>query len=231
MISMPGIAFLILAITEGSEYDGFNLYLAAAIALVVTVIVVVLVVALLRSVGFTRWLGHLTQISVNPLRRLFRRPPITNLEEQAEELRERTIEVIRDRGGHLTSVTIGNYWLNGLLLTVCLWFSGIPTSSLPLFVGLALYSVGRLSTIIQVTPGGVGVVEVAYTAVFVAVLGESMQNEIVTGVLIYRLLTYLLPILVGGVTYVIWRRMRAHELHDDDSTETLDDVTAPTPGP
>ncbi len=33
MISMPGIAFLILAITEGSTYDGFNLYLAAAIAL------------------------------------------------------------------------------------------------------------------------------------------------------------------------------------------------------
>lgn len=229
MISMPGIAFVILAITQGASYDGFNLYLAAAIALAVTVIVVVVVIALLRSVGFTRWLGHLTQLLVNPILRLFRKPPRSDLEAQAEELRGRTIEVIKDRGGHLTNVTVGNYWFNGLLLTVAIWIAGVPRSSLPLFLGLALYSVGRLSTIIQITPGGVGVVEVAYTATYVAVLGDSMKNEIVTGVILYRGLTYLLPILVGGVCYVIWRRMRAHERADDvtESADGPEDLTAP----
>jgi uncharacterized protein (TIRG00374 family) len=81
-------------------------------------------------------------------------------------------------------------------------------------VGLAAYSIGRLSTVIQVTPGGVGVVEVAYTAVFVLVVGETYHDEVVTGVLIYRLLTYLLPILVGAVCYVIWRIMRRRERQD-----------------
>jgi uncharacterized protein (TIRG00374 family) len=212
MISMPGVAFLVLALIEGSTFDGMNLYLLAAIAGAVTVVVVVLVVLLLRSVSFTRLLGRWVQATTNLFRRVFRKGPITDLEAQAELLRERTIEVIQDRGGLLTSITLCNYWFNGLLLVASMWFVGISYSELPLFLGLALYSVGRLSTVIQITPGGVGVVEVAYTGVFVAALGSSNHDEIVTGVLVYRLLTYLLPIFVGGFCYVIWRRMRAHEL-------------------
>jgi uncharacterized protein (TIRG00374 family) len=214
MIAMPGIAFLVLAIMEGSTYNGMNLYALAAVAMLVTVVVVMVIAELLRSIRFTRFLGRCSQAFANPLRRLFRRPPLVGLEDQAELLRERTIDVIRDRGGRLTSITIGNYWLNGLLLVMSLWFVGIPVSDLPLILGLALYSVGRLSTIIQITPGGVGVVEVAYTAVFVAALGDSFHDEILTGVLVYRLMTYLLPIVVGAVCYVVWRRMRAHERNE-----------------
>ncbi|MEO8328399.1 MAG: YbhN family protein [Candidatus Nanopelagicales bacterium] len=210
MISMPGIAFLILALMEGSTYDGKNLYVLAGITFLVSLAVVALVVGLLRSVPFTRFLGRLTARLVNPLRKLFRRQSLAGLEDQAELLRQRTLDVLRDRGGRLTTITLGNYWLNGLLLVLSLWFVGISDDELPLIVGLATYSVGRLSTIIQVTPGGVGVVEIAYTAVFVAVLGESSHDNIVTGVLVYRLLTYVMPIVVGGACYVIWRRMQAH---------------------
>jgi uncharacterized protein (TIRG00374 family) len=215
MIAMPGIAFLVLAVFEGDSFDGMNLYLLAGIAVLVTVIVVVVVVQLLRSVRFTRFLGRLTERLANPLRRLFRKPPLQGLEEQAELLRERTLEVIRDRGGRLTSITVGNYWFNGVLLVVSMWFVGISVDELPLVLGLALYSVGRLSTVIQVTPGGVGVVEVAYTAVFVAALGDSLHDEVVTGVLIYRALTYLLPIVVGGFCYLVWRWMRIRERRED----------------
>jgi putative heme transporter len=212
MISMPGIAFLVLALIEGDTFDGMNLYLWAGIAITVTIVVVVLVIQLLRSVSFTRMLGRWTEAAANVFRRWFHKPPLTDLESQSELLRERTLEVVRDRGGLLTSITLGNYWFNGLLLVSCLWFVGISYKELPFFLGLALYSVGRLSTVIQITPGGVGVVEVAYTSVFVAALGNDQHDEIVTGVLVYRLLTYLLPIVVGGFCYVIWRRMRAHEL-------------------
>ncbi|HVQ88597.1 MAG TPA: YbhN family protein [Actinomycetes bacterium] len=218
MISMPGIAFLTLAILEGSTWDGKNLYVLAGLTLLVSVTVIALVIGLLRSVRFTRFLGRLTQRLVNPLRKLFRRRPISGLEHQAELLRERTLDVLRDRGGRLTAITLGNYWLNGLLLVFSLWFAGIPRSELPLIVGLATYSIGRLSTIIQVTPGGVGVVEIAYTAVFVAVLGDKWHDDVVTGVLVYRLLTYVMPIAVGGICYVIWRRMQAHAHKEELAT-------------
>jgi uncharacterized protein (TIRG00374 family) len=207
MISMPGIAFLVLALTQGVEFDGKNLLVLAGIAIVVSVIAIGLVVAVLRSERFARWLGRLTERLYNWCRWLFRKAPVDNLEAQSVELRLRTIEVLEDRGGRLTAVTVGNYWFNGLLLTVCLWIAGVPRSELPLIVSLALYSIGRLSTVIQVTPGGVGVVEVAYTAVYVSLLGETYSSQIVTGVILYRGLTYLLPIIVGGGCYVAWRWM------------------------
>jgi uncharacterized protein (TIRG00374 family) len=207
MISMPGVAFLVLALTQGVEFDGKNLLALAAVAVAVSIVAIGLVIAVLRSESFARWLGRLTQRIYNWLRRLFRKPPVTDLEAQSVELRLRTVEILQDRGGRLTAITVGNYWFNGLLLTVCLWIAGVPRAELPLIVGLALYSIGRLSTIIQVTPGGVGVVEVAYTAVYVAVLGESYSPQIVTGVLLYRGLTYLMPIIVGGGCYMLWRWM------------------------
>ena len=77
-----------------------------------------------------------------------------------------------------------------------------------------LYAVGRVATIVQITPGGVGITEIVYTAVYVAVLGDAAQPYVVAGVLIYRALTYLLPIITGAFAYVIWRVMRRHEARE-----------------
>ena len=60
--------------------------------------------------------------------------------------------------------------------------------------------------------GGAGVVEVAYTATFVWALGDEYHTEVVAGVLVYRALTYLLPIITGAFCYGIWRWMRRKEL-------------------
>ena len=48
-----------------------------------------------------------------------------------------------------------------------------PPQRPPAVAGSMLYSVGRIATVVNLTPGGVGVAEVAYTAVYVAVLGEA----------------------------------------------------------
>jgi putative heme transporter len=101
--------------------------------------------------------------------------------------------------------------LNGLLLVWSLWACGIAHSDLPMTLGLMLYSVGRIFTVVSITPGGVGVVEVAYTAVYVAVLGETAHSSVLAGVLVYRGLTYVLPMLTGAVSYVLWRFLRHEE--------------------
>ncbi len=113
--------------------------------------------------------------------------------------------VLKARGGRLTVLTLSNYWLNGILLVLCLRLVGVDSQVLPWGVALATYTVGRLSTVIQVTPGGVGVVEVAYTAAFVAVTSSAEQPQITAGVLIYRAFTYVLPIVVGAFCYLGWR--------------------------
>ena len=39
--------------------------------------------------------------------------------------------------------------------------------------------------------------------------GTAEDGQVVAAVLMFRLLTYVLPILIGGMTYVVWRRKRS----------------------
>lgn len=54
------------------------------------------------------------------------------------------------------------------------------------------------------TPGGVGVIEAGLTGALVA--GGVASTMALAAVLVYRLFTYVLPIVVGAVLYVLWRR-------------------------
>src|SRR6478735_1815905 len=212
MISMPGIAFTILAINGATGKASATLVGLAALAVVASIVSIGACVWALRSEWFARWLGTATQWLCNPFRRLVRKPPFHDLDDAAGELRNRTVEVLAAKKLRLTVITVSAYWLNGALLTACMWAGGVPYAELPFIVGIALYSIGRIGTIIQVTPGGVGVVEFVYSAVYLTVVPDEYEANVVTGVLLYRLLTYLLPILVGSVTYYLWRLIRRREL-------------------
>ena len=54
------------------------------------------------------------------------------------------------------------------------------------------------------TPGGLGVVELGLAAALVLAGGE--EAEVVAGVLVFRGLTFVLPIPLGALTYWWWRR-------------------------
>ena len=74
-------------------------------------------------------------------------------------------------------------------------------------------------TIVPITPGGVGVAEVVYTAIYVAVLGEASHDTVFAGVLVYRALTWGLPLVTGAIAYLVWRIMRTKEIHDIGAAE------------
>ena len=160
-------------------------------------------------------LGKVAQAGVNPFRRLFGKPRITSWPDSCVGMRADLLDTLRLDGIKLLATVIGGYLLNGLLLVACLYACGISRSQMPLTLGLMLYAIGRIATIVQITPGGVGITEIAYTAVFSAVLSDSSQPAIVAGVLVYRALTYALPIVTGAFSYLIWRVMRRHEIHEE----------------
>ena len=64
------------------------------------------------------------------------------------------------------------------------------------------FVVTLLSSFVPV-PGGVGVVEAGLTGALVAAGVDPVMA--LAGVLVYRLLTYVAPIVVGSVLYVAWR--------------------------
>lgn len=70
------------------------------------------------------------------------------------------------------------------------------------------------------TPGGVGVVEAGMTGALIAAGVDT--TSALAGVLVYRFLTYVLPILFGAVLYAVWRGGRTNRggLLDPDVVDT-----------
>ena len=212
----PGLAFVVWALAGmPAAEDGGHAWAFGLGALVLSVVAVAVVAAVGSSERLAAGLGRLGQACANPLRRLAGKEPVTTWPERCVALRADTVDVLRHHGAGLLACIVGGYVINGVLLVLCLWACGITQSQMPFTLGFLLYSVGRIFTIVNLTPGGVGVVEIAYTAVYVSVLGESAHDAVVAGVLVYRALTYLLPIVTGAVSYLAWRLMRRHELHAD----------------
>jgi uncharacterized protein (TIRG00374 family) len=80
-----------------------------------------------------------------------------------------------------------------------------------------VFAFARLATAIPFTPGGAGVVEAVLITGLTAAGGD--KPEVVAAVLVYRALTWGLPILVGVGCLLWWRRQ---------SLSTPADEAAPT---
>ena len=214
VFAAPGLLFLLwVALGRPAEQGSEHVWLIGLITLVITVVTVVLVVAVARSERLAALLGRIGQRCVNPVRRALGKDPVTTWPERAIDLRTVTLGQVEGNARILGVCIGGGYLLNGLLLVGSLWACGVEEAVMPVSLGLFLYSIGRALTIVPITPGAVGVAEVVYTAVYVAVLGESSQNTVLAGVLVYRALTLGLPLVTGAFSYVAWRIMRHREIH------------------
>ncbi len=215
IFAAPGLLLLVwVLLGQPAKNDSDHVWLIGVITLVITVVTVTLVAAVARSERLASWFGRAGQRCVNPVRRVFGKEQITTWPEQTRTLRDATLTQLRGNARVIGTCIGGGYLLNGFLLVGCLWACGVEEALMPVSLGLFLYSVGRMLTIVPITPGGVGVAEVVYTAIYVAVLGEASHDTVFAGVLVYRALTWGLPLVTGAISYLIWRIMRRREIHE-----------------
>jgi uncharacterized protein (TIRG00374 family) len=71
---------------------------------------------------------------------------------------------------------------------------------------LAAFALVRLLSAFPITPGGLGVVELGLAAALV--LAGGPEAPVVAAVLVFRVLTFALPIPIGGLTWWLWRHRR-----------------------
>src|SRR5207248_2595815 len=81
---------------------------------------------------------------------------------------------------------------------------------------LAVFAFARLLTAAPITPGGVGIVELALIGGLYAagrhstdVPLEMFKVQVTAAALLYRTLTYGLQIPLGGFTYLVWQRKKS----------------------
>ena len=120
------------------------------------------------------------------------------------DFRRRTIQLLRERWAYLTVATVVSHLTLYLVLLVALRHVGVSNAEVAWPEVLAAFSFVRLISALPITPGGLGVVELGTTAALIAAGGE--EARVVAAVLVFRLLTFLLPVPLGGLSYLFWRR-------------------------
>jgi hypothetical protein len=117
--------------------------------------------------------------------------------------RREGLDLLRRRGVAITIATVVSHLSLFYALLFSLRSVGVVSEQVSVAEALAAFAFVRLVSALPITPGGVGVVELALIAGLVAAGGP--RPEVVGAVLVYRLLTYVLPIPIGGVAYLQWK--------------------------
>ena len=202
-IGMPIIALALLAL-QGDASAG--LLTASLIGLAVLVAALAVFGLVLRSDGLARRVGATLAAGVSRLRSLVRRRPVTGWADAAAGFRAETIGLLRARWAALTVSTLVSHVSLYLVLLVALRHVGVSDDDVSWAEVLGAFAFVRLVSALPITPGGLGVVELGLTAALAVAGGD--RELVVAGVLVYRALTYLLPIPTGALAYLWFRRRR-----------------------
>lgn len=200
---LPAIAGVTLAVAD-ITIDG----LFATIVTTTVILAVLLVVAavVLGSESRTAKAGHLIDRLWRPTLRLLRRQPSgTPLAERLVVQRAESFDLL---GGIWKKSLAASLFVTATrvaLFVMCIRFVGVPEAAASWVAVFCVWAIVRGLTVVPLMPGGVGVSEVAYVAMLTPIAGTQYVNQITAGVLVYRILTWLLMIPAGGVAIGLWR--------------------------
>jgi uncharacterized membrane protein YbhN (UPF0104 family) len=151
---------------------------------------------------------RVTVVVVRHLRRVWafggRRFPSIKEHDPAAALLEirRSLHGVARRPVGLLARTTAAQVCGAVILLVALRELGVGAELGTVEFARVFFVVTLLSSFVPV-PGGVGVVEAGLSGALVAA-GVDPTTAL-AGVLVYRLLTYVVPIVVGAILYVVWR--------------------------
>ena len=203
-LGMPVLALALLAL-EGDVTKGRILSAIAGIGMLIGSIV--LWGLFLYKSSFARRIGGFFGRLVSRLRGWIRKPPVSNWGEAAVKFRTEALGLLRTRWLRLTVATLVSHISLYLVLLITLRHVGIGGDVLSWIEVLAVFAFVRLISALPITPGGVGVVELGLTVgLQLAADLDAVDSSIAAAVLVFRAITFVLPIPLGTIAYLIWRR-------------------------
>jgi putative heme transporter len=158
----------------------------------------------LSSERHARRIGAWLTVAASLPRRLAGRRDRLSWAEGAVRFRAEVIALLRRRWHWLTLATLVSHLSLFLVLLLALRHVGVSERQVGWIEALAAFAFVRLLSAFPITPGGLGVVELGLAAVLVVAGGD--KANVVAAVLVFRALTFLLPMPVGALTYWLWRR-------------------------
>jgi uncharacterized membrane protein YbhN (UPF0104 family) len=203
-LGLPALALAALALSAPPTAGRITAGLAGLAALVVAV---GLLGALLRSQESAARIGTTAGRIASALRRPLGKGPATGWDRATTKFRARTALLLRARWHWITLATVVSHLSLFLVLLLALRFVGVDAEQVSTVEALAVFAFARLLTAVPFTPGGLGVIELALITGLAAAGGP--RALVAAAVLVFRALTYVLPIPLGIGTYLFWRHNRS----------------------
>lgn len=196
-LSLPALALAWLII--GGGYGAGLFISTATVATIALVGFAILTATLFVSGRAADRVGSLLDRAGNSILRLTRRDRRLSLRSSLVRARRETAHLVRSAWPRLTFGVVAYAALLGVLLWACLSVVGAGVAIPAVLAGLAME---RVITLLPITPGGVGLVEVGLSGLLIALGGAPAAT--VTGVILYRFFTYGIEIPIGGAGVLSW---------------------------
>jgi uncharacterized protein (TIRG00374 family) len=203
-LALPAFGLVALLIT--GEATG-TMALGAVGALVVLAVVVVVLGLVLRSEAWARRIGGWGDALLAKLRKGHATDTATK---GVLRFRDQTVDVVRDRWLVLTITNFGQQIAQFSVLAVAIYGLGGSSTGINLLEVFAAFALARLAGFIPITPGGLGTVDAALVGLLAA-FGMS-KDEALAANLLWRAATFIPQVVLGIVTFVIWRVQRSRQL-------------------
>ncbi len=204
-LSLPVLGVVaLIAIGQGTG----PAYVLAAVGLVAIGAMVALFAAILWSEASARRIGRIGDRVIDWAYGLFKKEPTFDVIEWTVHFRDSTVDVIRSRWVLITGSSYLQQFLQFLILWAAVFAIQGGTAAPVAFVeAFVAYAFGRLASFIPITPGGLGTVDAAITAILVAF--GAANSDALAAVMVWRVLTYFPQVFIGAGTFLYWRRRQS----------------------
>jgi putative heme transporter len=207
---LPIVAVVLLAVTGHSTGRAVGAALIGVALIAVFGIVLWLV---FRDEASARRVGRLGDRILNWVLHFARKSESHKVEHAALHFREQTTNVVHERGWLLTAAVAASQFAVFVLVVFCVRAVGIPAGTVSFLAVLLSFAIARLAGALPITPGGLGSVDAAFTGMLIA-FGATSSRALAAD-LVWRATTYFPPIVIGIVTYLLWKRGLAKGTYQD----------------
>jgi uncharacterized membrane protein YbhN (UPF0104 family) len=199
----PVVALFLLKVNGG---ETALLGTAAFVGVAVLGVVIGFLVLVLYSDNLAREVGDAIARFVSWALGLVRRGPVSWDGSSFARFRNDAVDLLARRWHVLTLSAFAGSLTVFLLLVLSLRAVGVTSSQVTIVEAFAAWALVRIIGTIPITPGGVGVIELGLTTALVAFGGANAG--VVAAVLIYRFLTVVPTLALGGLAALTWRSHR-----------------------
>jgi uncharacterized protein (TIRG00374 family) len=200
-LTLPVIGLVALFLIGEGNSSAVGVTLLATTAVVVAVIVFYLI---LKKESTARKIGDWCQGILAWGAGLIHKDVDLDLGDEVVKFRLSIVDVVSARWGLITLANVGQQLAQfSILYLAVVALQGGFDGPIGLFEAFVAFSFGRLATFIPIPPGGLGTTDAIITSILTSFGLDS--NTALAATMIWRALTYFPQVIIGVITFLVWR--------------------------